>query len=205
MLRVIIRSLSGPRGAETLIAEHMSTLRSALLATGLTLALAGCATLPGAVKNAPGAAPAPLGGGIVAAPATKVDSATVMVESAAAMLGQPYRFGGTAPGGFDCSGLVAFAAQSAGIRLPRTAQEQLRAGAPVERHEVHAGDLIFMRLARKELHVGIAIDGERFIHAPSTGGRVRIDSLTAPPYTGSFLGARRLVDGRDRPARTSAN
>ncbi len=206
MLRVIIRSLSGPRGAETLIAEHMLTLRSALLATGLTLALAGCATLPGAVKNAPGAAPAPSSGrGIAAGPAPKVDSATVMVESAAGMLGQPYRFGGTAPGGFDCSGLVAFAAQSAGIRLPRTAQEQLHAGVPVERRDLHAGDLIFMRLARKELHVGIAIDGERFIHAPSTGGYVRIDSLSAPPYTGGFLSARRLVDGADQPARTSAN
>ena len=103
------------------------------------------------------------------------------------MLGQPYRFGGAAPGGFDCSGLVAYAASGAGVRVPRTAHEQLHAGTPVARSELQAGDLVFMHLAHKELHVGIAIDGERFIHAPSAGGHVRIDSLAAPPYSQQFL------------------
>ncbi len=50
-----------------------------------------------------------------------------------------------------------------------------------------------MHLAHKELHVAIAIDNERFIHAPSTGGYVRIDTLAARPYTRGFLGARRIV------------
>jgi murein DD-endopeptidase len=117
-----------------------------------------------------------------------------MVDAARAMLGQPYRFGGAAPGGFDCSGLVAFSAASVGVRLPRTAHEQLQSGWPVERARVKTGDLVFMRLAHKELHVGIAIDGERFIHAPATGGRVRIDSLGAAPYSWGFLGARRVID-----------
>jgi cell wall-associated NlpC family hydrolase len=117
-----------------------------------------------------------------------------MVDAARAMLGQPYKFGGAAPGGFDCSGLVAFSAASAGVRLPRTAREQLQSGWPVERARVKTGDLVFMRLAHKELHVGIAIDGERFIHAPATGGRVRIDSLGAAPYSRGFLGARRVID-----------
>ena len=117
-----------------------------------------------------------------------------MVDAARAMLGQPYKFGGAAPGGFDCSGLVAFSAASVGIHLPRTAHEQLQSGRPVERARVKTGDLVFMRLARKELHVGIAIDGERFIHAPATGGRVRIDSLDAVPYSQGFLGARRVID-----------
>lgn len=110
------------------------------------------------------------------------------------MLGQPYRFGGAAPGGFDCSGLVVYAANGAGIRVPRTAREQLGFGLPIARRELLAGDLVFMHLAHKELHVGIAIDGERFIHAPSTGGRVRIDSLAAPPYARGFIGARRIVE-----------
>jgi murein DD-endopeptidase len=117
-----------------------------------------------------------------------------MVGAARAMLGQPYKFGGAAPGGFDCSGLVAFSAASVGIRLPRTAHAQLESGRPVERARVKTGDLVFMRLARKELHVGIAIDGERFIHAPAAGGRVRIDSLDAAPYSHGFLGARRVID-----------
>jgi murein DD-endopeptidase len=110
------------------------------------------------------------------------------------MLGQPYRWGGAAPGGFDCSGLVVYATGSAGLHLPRTALEQLKVGVPISRQEVRAGDLVFMHLAHKELHVGIAIDGDRFVHAPSSGGYVRIDRLTAAPYARGFLRARRIVD-----------
>lgn len=117
----------------------------------------------------------------------------LLVDSALSMLGQPYRFGGAAPGGFDCSGLVVYAANGAGIRVPRTAREQLATGRPVTRGAVRGGDLVFLHLARKELHVGIAIDGERFVHAPSAGGRVRVDSLTAPPYAKAFLSARRII------------
>ena len=117
-----------------------------------------------------------------------------MVERAAAMLGQPYRFGGSAPGGFDCSGLVAYAAAGAGIQLPRTTREQMRAGVGIARQELKAADLVFMSLAHKELHVGIAIDGTRFIHAPSAGGYVRIDSLAAAPYSQGFIAARRIVE-----------
>jgi murein DD-endopeptidase len=109
------------------------------------------------------------------------------------MLGQPYRWGGTAPGGFDCSGLVVYAAEHAGLHLPRTAEEQMGIGEPIARRELRAGDLVFMHLKHKELHVGIAIDGERFVHAPSAGGHVRIDSLTAPPYARGFIQARRIV------------
>jgi cell wall-associated NlpC family hydrolase len=116
------------------------------------------------------------------------------------MLGQPYRFGGAGPGGFDCSGLVVYAAGAAGIRLPRTAAEQLHAGVPVARSRLRPGDLVFMHLKHKELHVGIAIDAERFVHAPSSGGHVRIDSLAAPPYAAGFLRARRVIGGADEPA-----
>jgi murein DD-endopeptidase len=115
-----------------------------------------------------------------------------MIDSATSMIGQPYRFGGAAPGGFDCSGLVEYAALSAGIRVPRTAAEQLRIGTPVDRADVQAGDLVFMHLARKELHVAIALDRQLFVHAPSTGGHVRIDSLIAKPYAKGFIGARRV-------------
>ncbi len=120
-------------------------------------------------------------------------ASAIMVEDAIKMLGQPYRWGGAAPGGFDCSGLVEFSANGAGIRLPRTAHEQLRAGEFVAREQVRAGDLVFMHLAHKELHVGIAIDQKRFIHAPSSGGYVRIDSLSAAPYSQGFAAARRIV------------
>jgi len=116
-----------------------------------------------------------------------------MIDSATAMIGQPYRFGGAAPGGFDCSGLVAYAAASAGIRVPRTAAQQLQFGLPIGRADLQAGDLVFMHLSSKELHVAIALDRQLFVHAPSSGGRVRVDSLLAQPYAGSFIAARRVV------------
>ena len=118
-----------------------------------------------------------------------------MVDLALSMVGQPYRYGGEAPGGFDCSGLVAYAARGADIRVPRTAREQLRIGKPIARSETRAGDLVFLHLAHKELHVGIAIGSDRFIHAPSTGGFVRIDSFAAAPYAKRFLKARRIIAG----------
>jgi cell wall-associated NlpC family hydrolase len=116
-----------------------------------------------------------------------------MIASATAMLGQPYRYGGAAPGGFDCSGLVVYAAAGAGIHVPRTAAEQFDFGMRIERGQLRSGDLIFMHLARKELHVAIAIDHQRFIHAPASGGYVRIDSLEAAPYSRGYIGARRVI------------
>jgi cell wall-associated NlpC family hydrolase len=124
---------------------------------------------------------------------TALEPAQFMIESATSMIGQPYRFGGAAPGGFDCSGLVVYAAARAGIRMPRTAAEQLRMGLPVARTELKPGDLVFMHLASKELHVAIALDSHLFVHAPSSGGHVRVDSLIAPPYAKGFIGARRVV------------
>lgn len=109
------------------------------------------------------------------------------------MLGQPYRYGGAEPGGFDCSGLVSYAARNAGFAVPRTAQDQQHAGIAVARGALQPGDLVFLHLAAKDLHVGVAIDPIHFVHAPSSGGRVRIDSLDARPYASAFLSARRLA------------
>jgi len=188
MVRVIIGRCSA--------AGRWNLLKRALLAAGLTLAFSGCSLLPRSAP-VPGAGSVPLQGPR-SAPA-RADPAMAMVGAAWSMLGQPYRFGGAAPGGFDCSGLVEFSAASAGLWLPRTAHEQLGTGRAIERAQIRAGDLVFMRLARKELHVGIAIDGERFIHAPATGGRVRVDSLDAEPYARGYLSARRVVEASPFP------
>ncbi len=152
--------------------------------------LGACATTSHQISRPPEtpAAPIPL----VSQPRAR-DQRTLMVDSAASMLGQPYRFGGAEPGGFDCSGLVFYAAAAAGIHVPRTAAEQLEFGEIVSRDRLQAGDLVFMHLTHKELHVAIALDAQRFIHAPSSGGYVRIDSLGAPPYSKGFIGARRVV------------
>jgi cell wall-associated NlpC family hydrolase len=167
-------------------------IRAAALAV-LSMALAACAgTSLQPQPHYPGRPPVATTDAAQAAPPA-ADPRAIMVDVAASMLGQPYRWGGAAPGGFDCSGLVAYAASGAGIRVPRTAHEQLRAGTPVARAELQAGDLVFMHLEHKELHVGIVIGGGRFIHAPSAGGQVRIDSLAVAPYSRSFLAARRII------------
>jgi cell wall-associated NlpC family hydrolase len=157
----------------------------------VALALSACANAPRPPDNVAGGAP------ISKTPTNPADRSadprTLMTDSATAMLGQPYRWGGAAPGGFDCSGLVVYAAAGAGIHVPRTAHEQRNFGIRVSRRDLLPGDLVFMHLERKELHVGIALDGERFIHAPSSGGRVRIDSLDASPYASAFVTARRVI------------
>lgn len=159
----------------------------------MSVTLAACATTshetarPAAIE-APAEIPA-----LPGIPAGRKSAAEVMIDSATSMIGQPYRFGGAAPGGFDCSGLVTYAAANAGIRVPRTAQEQLHFGAPVKRTELQAGDLVFMHLSGKELHVAIVLDRQLFVHAPSSGGRVRVDSLLAEPYAKGFIAARRVV------------
>ena len=173
--------------------RHDTRLRAdlikALFAGLLSLALAACATTSRPVSQRIKDSPSTVVPG-----EPKAESATqLMIDSATSMIGQPYRYGGSAPGGFDCSGLVSYAAASAGIRVPRTAAEQIETGQPVARAELQAGDLIFMHLSGKELHVAIALDRQLFVHAPSHGGRVRIDSLLAPPYVGGFIGARRVV------------
>ena len=167
----------------------------------LTLALTGCATTPqpatdGAAVGGAAAGGRTSGGSSGVVLTAGADPAVVrarFVAGAKAMLGQPYRWGGAAPGGFDCSGLVAYAAGGAGLRLPRTAAEQLRVGSSIPRRELRAGDLVFMHLKHKELHVGIAIDADRFVNAPASGGQVRIDSLSTPAYARGFLQARRLL------------
>lgn len=154
----------------------------------MSLTLAACATTPREISHPQDSAPR---SEIRVAPMPT--PAQLMIDSATSMIGQPYRFGGAAPGGFDCSGLVVYAAANAGIRMPRTATEQLQFGVPVGRSDLQAGDLVFMHLSSKELHVAIALDRQLFVHAPSSGGRVRVDSLLAEPYAKGFIAARRVV------------
>jgi cell wall-associated NlpC family hydrolase len=170
------------------VGKARAGLVKALAAGVACLSLAACATTPHDISRP--VEPMQPPGAPLEQPSSPVQ---LMVHTAASMIGQPYRFGGAAPGGFDCSGLVKYSAFSAGIHVPRTAVEQLRIGSPVNRRDLQAGDLIFMHLAGKELHVGIALDSQLFVHAPSSGGYVRVDSLIAPPYAKGFIGARRVV------------
>jgi len=166
--------------------------RLAAIFAAVVLGVSACATRPTAPEAPAGGTVPRADAGLAGAPEPASGGGDRLAQNALAMLGQPYRWGGASPGGFDCSGLVFYAAEHAGASVPRTAAEQQRTGIAVSREELEPGDLVFLHLAAKELHVGIALDRTRFIHAPSSGGRVRIDSLAASPYSRAFLNARRL-------------
>src|ERR1700744_6178034 len=104
------------------------------LAGFLSLTLAACAT---ASRQAPRAADEPAAGAVPVEPQSR-SAVQLMIDSATSMIGQPYRYGGAAPGGFDCSGLVSYAAANAGVHLPRTASEKMQTGRAVTRADLHA-------------------------------------------------------------------
>ncbi len=115
------------------------------------------------------------------------------VRHALAMMGHPYRYGGEQPGGFDCSGLVQYAALQVGTRLPRTSRELLHVGRQVDRSKLRPGDLLFFHgSGRKPLHVGIYIGDDYFVHAPSSGRVVSIDDLHGAYYQRNYWQARRV-------------
>jgi murein DD-endopeptidase len=109
------------------------------------------------------------------------------------MLGRPYKFAGDTPEGFDCSGLVKYSYGRAGIPLPRDTQSQQRMSVLVSAHGLREGDLLFFdQEGKKKSHVGMYLGKGRFIHAPSSGGRVRIDSISAEFWKKHFVEARRI-------------
>jgi murein DD-endopeptidase len=114
-------------------------------------------------------------------------------DSALAMVGKPYRYSGSTPAGFDCSGLVQYSYGKAGVQLPRETQLQRHLGQPVSSTGLRRGDLLFFdQEGKKSSHVALYLGDRRFVHAPSTGGRVRTDSLDAAYWHKHFVEARRL-------------
>ncbi len=100
-------------------------------------------------------------------------------DQAASMVGRPYAYGGGSPAsGFDCSGLVQYSFRRVGLRVPRETTDQLNYGQRIGASELRRGDLIFFNQEGKSAsHVAVYLGNGRFVHAPSTGKAVRIDSL----------------------------
>jgi cell wall-associated NlpC family hydrolase len=148
----------------------------------LTLALTSCAT-----TQRP--APAPSNGSTNPGSAAPGDRAAAL---AAQMVGKPYKYGGSSPSGFDCSGLVQYSFRHAGISLPHNTMQQRSATRLVKISELRRGDLLFFNQeGKKHGHVGIYLGGGRFVHAPSSGKSVRSDALTSPYWKKHLSEARR--------------
>ena len=161
----------------------------------------GLAGVLGACAGARGPArPSPFPGTI--APRSESPEAAArfagIVERALLLRGTPYQFGGEDPDtGLDCSGLVRFVFRQAGVELPRTVAEQFDTGRRVDPRALHPGDLIFFdTMEPGPSHVGIAVDAASFVHAPGSGGVVRVDRLSASYWQNRVRGIRRVSLGQ---------
>lgn len=108
-----------------------------------------------------------------------------------------YRFGGKNPeAGLDCSGMVSYVfARAARLELSGSAVDIARHGRPVGDAELRPGDLVFFNTRnRPHSHVGIYVGNGRFIHAPNSNGKVRMESLTQGWFATRFEEARTYFD-----------
>jgi len=129
-------------------------------------------------------------------PSRQGTSAEVVMR-ALSFLGIPYRFGGmTRDLGIDCSALVQRVfLEAAGIALPRTTVELAQSGVKVGRSDLKIGDLVFFNTRRRPFsHVGIYLGRDEFLHAPSKGGKVRIEKLSVRYWSHRFNGGRRVLE-----------
>lgn len=118
-----------------------------------------------------------------------------VITTAMGMIGIPYRRGGSsAEAGFDCSGFVrAIYSQAVGHALPRVARDQAQATKKIDKRELQPGDLVFFNTMRRAFsHVGIYVGNGKFIHAPSRGKKVRVESMSSSYWAKRFNGARRV-------------
>ena len=114
------------------------------------------------------------------------------------LVGTPYRWGGNTPdSGFDCSGLIGYVYHdAAGINLPRSTREMITLRGPdIDRSQLQTGDLVFFATGggSSVSHAGIYVGEGRFVHAPATGGTVKLDSLDKPYWQKAWLNAKRVI------------
>lgn len=128
-------------------------------------------------------------------PVSKRNANAPVVDYALQFQGTPYSYGNASPEkGFDCSGFVKYVYDQNGIHLPRTVREMSNVLQPVPNNNIHSGDLVFFNTSGGDFasHVGIYINSNNFIHAPSSRtGKVIVSSLNSNYWRERFIDARR--------------
>jgi cell wall-associated NlpC family hydrolase len=120
------------------------------------------------------------------------DKAKQITDTAKSFIGVPYKFGGTTPRGFDCSGFIQYVFDKRKIALPRSADTQYKVGKSIAQKNLQQGDLVFFSTYEKGAsHCGIYLEQGKFIHASSHG--VMISRLDESYWKTRYLGARRVI------------
>ena len=165
-----------------------------LVATGVAAFLVACSTSPVLAPSPPPARAIAPSGDYFALEGEH--QAQEMVLFALGLLDTGYRFGGRNPeAGLDCSGMVAYIVENISTsRLPHNAAQIADRTRPIEVSELRPGDLVFFNtLKRRHSHMGIYIGDGRFVHAPNSRGRVRVERLDNRYFAQRIDGARTLV------------
>jgi cell wall-associated NlpC family hydrolase len=165
--------------------SHQIALRAAAIA--VVLALAACSSVAPvpdlALQNAAREVPSRL----------SLDQAHDVTIYAISLVGTPYRHGGNTPeAGFDCSGLIGHVYKTRGaVAMPRTVARLQDAGQSVSTDSIRSGDLVIFGQRGEATHAGIYVGGNRFVHAPSTGGEVRLENLSSKYWSAQQVAFRR--------------
>ncbi len=132
--------------------------------------------------------------GIVGPLTARQIKADKVLKMAKHFWGIPYAWGGTSHKGFDCSGYTHYVLLLNGITIPRTSSAQYYEGTWVNKSDLKPGDLVFFTTYKPgPSHVGFYIGGNRFIHASSTAGYVKVSDLNSSYYTRHYIGAKRVI------------